>query len=400
MSEDHAAKLESSPVLRGEHVAFTGTLASMPHQQGFELVAQFGGVPQEHVSRHTTMLVVGEQEWPLDADGRPTQKLQQFLDWQQRGSESRLVNESDWLHLLDLHDKHDHIRRLHTSTTLSKLLGVSVTDIRRWERIGLIRPARKVYRLSYFDLREVAGARKLHGLLAAGVSGSQIQGSLEKLRQLLPDVERPLSQLEILNRDSHLLYRDAIGLMEPATGQRFFDFNDSEAPPRETPSTIKLDRDEINADSLNTDWFETACRAADEGEMEKSTEALRLCLMEQPADPWLHFQLAETLYRQGEVAAAVERYYAAVEQDHEFIEAWTQLGCVLEEIGNNEPAADAFRAAISLHADYADAHRHLAAVLDALDRREEAERHWQEYLRLDETGPWAQEARQRLKPGF
>ncbi len=59
----------SSLPLSGERVAFTGTLASMTHRQAAELVAQQGGAPPEHVSSKTTLLVVGEEGWPLEADG-------------------------------------------------------------------------------------------------------------------------------------------------------------------------------------------------------------------------------------------------------------------------------------------------------------------------------------------
>ena len=83
-------------------------------------------------------------------------------------------------------------------------------------------------------------------------------------------------------------------------------------------------------------------QAADAGDLEQAVSAFRLCLLENPHDPELHFHLAECLYRQGQIEAATERYYAAVECDHQYIEAWTQLGCVLEERGRKEEALSAF----------------------------------------------------------
>ncbi|MBT4864132.1 MAG: GlcNAc transferase, partial [Planctomycetaceae bacterium] len=56
-----------SPCLQGECVAFTGILASMTHRQAFELVEEHGGGPTTHVNRQTTMLVIGEEGWPLEA---------------------------------------------------------------------------------------------------------------------------------------------------------------------------------------------------------------------------------------------------------------------------------------------------------------------------------------------
>ena len=43
----------------------------------------------------------------------------------------------------------------------------------------------------------------------------------------------------------------------------------------------------------------------------------------------IHFALADVLYRMGDLPAARERYYAAVEQDEEYVEARANLGSVL-----------------------------------------------------------------------
>lgn len=69
--------LQGSPALQGERVVFTGTLASMTHQKAWEFVEQHGGQAAQHVSRQTTLLVVGEEGWPLEADGSPSVNLSQ-----------------------------------------------------------------------------------------------------------------------------------------------------------------------------------------------------------------------------------------------------------------------------------------------------------------------------------
>ena len=187
--------LASSPALAGERVAFTGTLASMTHAQAAELVERHGGMATEHVSRQTTMLVIGEEGWPLDDDGHISVKLQLAQRWRDAGAELRVVNESDWLLLLGLTERRDEIRRLHTPAMLSQLLDVSVHVIRGWERAGLIRPVKRVYRLPYFDFQEVTSARRLSQLLAAGVPRREIEESLSQLPAVLRGDQRPLEQL-------------------------------------------------------------------------------------------------------------------------------------------------------------------------------------------------------------
>ncbi|MEN9557379.1 MAG: hypothetical protein RLZZ232_3665, partial [Planctomycetota bacterium] len=165
-----ATEAANTRPLAGETLAFTGTLASMTHRAAMELVEQHGGRASQAVTSHTTMLVIGEEGWPLEADGRTSQKLQQASQNVADGHAIRIVAESDWLLILGLDDRRDEIRKAHTPAMLSRLLDVPVRLIRRWARLGLIRPVRRVGRLPWFDYREVASARRLAALLDEGVS--------------------------------------------------------------------------------------------------------------------------------------------------------------------------------------------------------------------------------------
>src|SRR5262249_19170235 len=113
-------------------------------------------------------------------------------------------------------------------------------------------------------------------------------------------------------------------------------------------------------------------------------------------DAELCFALAELLYRQGELAASAERYYAALELDENYVEARANLGCVLAELGRHELAVAALEGAIAQHDDYPDVRYHLARLLDELGRDSEAAIHWQAFLEMSAENPWADEARTRL----
>ncbi len=58
-----------------------------------------------------------------------------------------------------------------------------------------------------------------------------------------------------------------------------------------------------------------------EGRIREALEWFRVMLGKYGATAELHFQLAELLYREGEIEAARERYYAAIEIDDSFVEA-------------------------------------------------------------------------------
>jgi lipoprotein NlpI len=86
-----------------------------------------------------------------------------------------------------------------------------------------------------------------------------------------------------------------------------------------------------------------------------------------------------------------------VELDHQYLEAWTQIGCVHSELGELPAALDAFNIALGVHPDYPDAHLHRAEALHQLGRTDEAVASWTAYLQFDSRGPWADMARQRLE---
>jgi tetratricopeptide (TPR) repeat protein len=107
----------------------------------------------------------------------------------------------------------------------------------------------------------------------------------------------------------------------------------------------------------------------------------------------LSFALAELFYRLGDLSAARERYFTAIELDENFVEARVNLGCLLAEQGRLEMAVAAFEGALRYHEDYADAHYHLAKTFFELGRRDEALPHWEAFLRLAPDSPWAAEVR-------
>lgn len=117
----------SSLPLSGEIVAFTGTLASMIHRDAIRMVEQYGGRATHSVSGSTTMLVIGEEGWPLEDDGGASQKLQQVMQMIADGLEVRILAESDWLQLLGLDDHREEIRRTYSGNAQS-LVGCSRSD--------------------------------------------------------------------------------------------------------------------------------------------------------------------------------------------------------------------------------------------------------------------------------
>jgi tetratricopeptide (TPR) repeat protein len=307
---------------------------------------------------------------------------------------------------------------------LAELLKVPVAMIRRWHRRGLIRPVREVRRLPYFDFAEVATARQLAELLAAGLSPSELERHLAAWSKYLPTIERPLQQLSLIAGGKKLLARGEEGLVGPG-GQKYFEFLDpngaSSAPvlrdPGDesedeedtgivSPSVISLDAvrekrphayDAISDETPAEVLLDMAAEMEDLGELRAATDLYRLVLAKQGPSPEVCFVLADVLYRQGDVTAARERYAMAIELNEEYVEARANLGCVLAELGDRELAIAAFEGALRYHADYADVHYHLARALTDAERADEAREHWARFLQLAAESPWAIEARRQLE---
>ncbi|HEX6961288.1 MAG TPA: tetratricopeptide repeat protein [Lacipirellula sp.] len=304
------------------------------------------------------------------------------------------------------------VRSLYTPAMLAELLRVPVAAIRRWHRQGALHAVKVVRRLPYFDFKEVAIARRLAQLLAAGCSLRTIDRRLAELSRLLPDVERPLAEPALVIEGRRLFLRRGDELAEPG-GQLLLDFEPRDDDDEPTHAIISMARfaashpaviassaaeqdshaihalvDRLQQDAL--DW-------EDEGHLDRAAESYRTLLMAAGPTAEVNFSLADVLYRAGDLAAARERYYAALELDEEYVEARAALGCVLAETGELELAIATFEGALGFHPDFADVHFHLANTLERLERTEEAEAHFRTFLALAPESPWAEAARDRLR---
>lgn len=179
--------------------------------------------------------------------------------------------------------------------------------------------------------------------------------------------------------------------------------------------------------------LEDAAALEDAGRIDEAIQTLRMAAALYQSQPETNFRLAELLYRSGDKSAARERYFMAIELDEDYVEARASLGCVLVEEGKTDLAIAAFEGALKLYPEYADVHFHLAKIYqdrydEAVARYERdrmplfpecavegdgpvstlsvaaqrdrwgqlASRYWRRFLELAPSGPWADEAEQRL----
>lgn len=394
----------------GKRVALVGRFGGMNQREATNLLRSYAGVVVDSDDDQVDWVVIGADESPL----AEAELLRDSVREAAAAGRLEILHETDLWQRLGLVEIEQTIRRHYTPAMLAHLLGVSVRVIRRWQRRGLITPVQTLHRLPYFDFQEVATARRLAQWIASGASPQAIERRLVEWVAVLPDIQRPLDQLSILIEGKHVLMRHGEGLLERG-GQLRFDFDafDSQSLDDDgiafPPSTLPMFGGDKVSDQVPDEYslrhsaqaesdalLAAAFAAEDDGDFATAVDYCHAIIARDGPRPDISFQIGELLYRMGEVIAARERYYNAIEIDPDFVEARASLGSVLAETGQFELAVAAFRGALSLHDDYAEVHYNLARVLEDLHREIEARHHWMRFLTLAPDSPWAGEAQARI----
>lgn len=394
-------KLHEVSVLYGKHVAVDGRLGGMNRKDFGNLVDSKGGNLVELSNPRLDLVVIGAESLTpsssatcVDADRIAETELWESLGY----IESEL-----------------EIGRLYTPAMLAEILSVPLASIRRWHRRGLIQPVRQVKKLPYFDFQEVASARQIARLIAAGKSPEDVEAKLSEIAASADtDSRRSLSQLSVIVEGKDVLLRKGDGLVEPG-GQQVLSFEPIDVKTTQNPEIISLQAFAGNSDEsdrqsnflLDADesdevlspdaLIELAIDLEDEGNVSGAIDCYRAILMSQGPSADISFRMAELMYQNGDLTAARERYYNAIELEPSYIEARASLGCILMELGETEMAISSFQGALDQHQNYPDVHFHLAKLLSESGRPDDAIEHWEAFLQLAPKSPWAEEARANLK---
>ncbi len=243
-------------------VAFTGRLASMKRADAFALVKKHGGKPREGVTRKTDVLVVGELGWPLLDDGRPSNSLAQA-----RSHGIPVASERQFLEWLG-HSVPDEQAKTYTAGQLAALSKLPPEVVDQLAMFGLIEA-----RGGHYGFRDLAAARQVAGLLAAGTALSTITRSLNEIRKWLPDAR--LSNLKLFPESSDRVLVEQLRGRTDKTGQFVLDV---EKPADDTDAV-----------------FVEAQAAEEDGDFAAAERLYRRAMNMDPADPAAPFNLGNVL---------------------------------------------------------------------------------------------------------
>jgi tetratricopeptide (TPR) repeat protein len=369
--------------LAGETVTFTGRLVSLTKAQAAELVVQSGGECVPSVTKYTTLLVIGQEGWPLKRDGRLTRKLRRARALIDAGLPLKVLTEEDLLRRLNLRSQLDQVSRLFSLGELNGMLNAPPDRLRAWVQAGLLIPAHEVKGVAYFDFRQANRARTLAELAGRGVTIDQLKRSFQELRSWMAEADHALALLE---RDGRLLVRLRDDLLAEPAGQLCWDFSDDAC------ITVALDESK----PTQQEWFEIGWSHEQAERFHDAIHAYRQALLADKPDAHICLNLANVLYADSQCDAAVERYWQAVELEPTWAEAWNNLGVALADCEEYDEAIAAYERSIQLNPTYADPHYNLADLLTRLRRKKSASILWRRYLELDPLSEWADYARKQI----
>lgn len=289
----------------------------------------------------------------------------------------------------------DPLADVYSRREVAELFDIPEGRLRYWMQTDFIVPSAKRGRRRVYTFQDLIGVRVAKGLLDQGVPQLEVRRSVAAIRDALPKVVRPLSELRVVAEGSAMLVRDEKGAYEPSTGQQMLDFsvdslrNDVVRVLRAEPT----DRDRTEAYARYLEGCRLDEEEATYGDAERAyQDAIRI-------DPSLTnalTNLGNLQYRQGREERALQLYRRALALDPEQPEALYNLGFIALDHGDAAGSVRYFERALDVDPAFADAHFNLALALETLDKAARARRHWQVYLELEPVGDWAEVAKRHL----
>jgi tetratricopeptide (TPR) repeat protein len=279
---------------------------------------------------------------------------------------------------------------VYSRADLIRILHITPRQLANWERNGLITSA-EAY--SFSDLLEL---KKVRDLCAMSVRPATIRQSLEAMRQQASGMAKPLLEAGALGAGKRrVAFRHDGKLFEPIAGQFLMDFASREKVVTTTP--VPTPEPSIREREAAACFARGIALEEDPATQGEAIAEYHRVLAIEPDHAAAHINLGTLYYNRQDFSLAERHYRQAIESDPRYALAYFDLGNVLDETGRVQEAIQTYKTALQLAPTYADAHYNLALAYEKLREPRKALKHWQSYVKLDTTGPWAVHARSQIK---
>lgn len=264
-----------------------------------------------------------------------------------------------------------------------RLAGISVHQVRYWDRTGFIPATQRCNGKLLFDFRKVVAFRAVKALLDAGVPLQRIRKHLRQVHDVLPDLPEPFAALQFSADNGQMILSKGNLKFTPA-GQLLLNFGPDTMPAPTVP--LPLD------DSL----FFHALELQEQGRLDEARRIYERMLTQTPRHVDTMVNLGLVLRRQDDLPGAEACYRRALCIDPDHVEANYNLANILAERGETENPIMLYRKALHVDPGFADAYFNLARLLHARGYPAQARVLWQRYLELAPDSQWAAALREFL----
>jgi tetratricopeptide (TPR) repeat protein len=273
-----------------------------------------------------------------------------------------------------------------------RILQISVHQLQGWERAGLISP-QQIY--TFQDLGQL---RTLRALRAEAVSLASIRHSILAMKAVA-GMANPLLEARVVRTGSRLAFRHEGAMVDPIRRQLLFDFERAGTDGHPTPArALESSR---NADAAKPyglqEKFFAAVQAEESGDKQRAIALYQEILTLDPHYAAAYINLGTMQFHLHQFEHAEQLYRRATEVDPTYVLAYFDLGNVLDELERLDDSIAAYLKAVTMAPRYADAHYNLALAYERSGKHRAALKHWQAYLKIDQTGPWADHARGQIR---
>jgi tetratricopeptide (TPR) repeat protein len=273
-----------------------------------------------------------------------------------------------------------------------RIFQISSHQLQGWERAGLI-PQQQTY-----TFQELGQLRTLRALREEAVPAASIRDSIMAMKAV-SGMTNPLLEACLVRTGTRLAFRHMGAMVDPIRRQLLFDFERIERMDR--PSAVSepapLRRPGAANPSGVQGRFLAAVQAEEAGEKNRAIALYEEIIQIDPQYAAAYINLGTINFHLRLFSRAEELYRRATEADPGYVLAFFDLGNVLDELQRLDESIAAYRRAVALSPRYADAHYNLALAYERTGERRQALRHWQAYVKLDNTGPWADHAHGQIR---
>ncbi len=277
----------------------------------------------------------------------------------------------------------------YTRNEVGRILGLEPNRLRYWERLRLVRPEAR-WGERFYSFGDLVALRSIQRITQNRVPARRVRRAVALMEKQFGAAPVPIQELRLVEfgREVHVVPPGSERPFNPFLRQWAFPFDLTPQPAKlramvgPTPEDFfqsALDC-ESRAETLPASHRKLSARGGTRAELDRSAHQSRRRLL--PAGPALRRAQCFLTAVQIDPLNGISRY---------------NLGCTLEELGELDEAIDHLRRAARAMPAHADVHFNLALAYEKTGERSAAHEQWALYLRYAPSGPWADQARERLQ---